>query len=176
MRYGLQFSKASNFSLRYYAYVDWASDLLDKQSTSGFCVYLGPNLVTWCCKKQATVSRSSAEAEYRSLVIAVAELMWIQSLLRELRVQLPNKPVLFCDNLSAVLLSHNPVLHARTKHMEIDIFFAREKLLKGDIAAAHLPSALQIADVFTKPLANTQLSLIRSKLNLVDLNSLSSPT
>lgn len=84
--YGLKFTRASNFSLCCYADADWATDLSDRKSTSGFCVYLGPNLITWYCKKQSTISRSSIEAEYRSVATSVADLIWIQSLLRELRV------------------------------------------------------------------------------------------
>lgn len=95
MTRGLCFTKAPNFSLRCHAYADWANDPLDKQFTSGFCLYLGPNLISWSCKKQSTVSRSSTKAGYLSIAVSIAELMWVQSLLRELHIQLPAKPVLY---------------------------------------------------------------------------------
>lgn len=73
-------------------------------------------------------------------------------------------------------LSHNPVLHSRTKYMEIDIFFVHEQVLQGDIAVTHLPSFYQIAYVLTKPISKAQFSTLRSKLNVVDFGTCSSPT
>ena len=86
-------------------------------------------MVSWYSKKQHTISRSSTEAEYRSLAIIVGELTWLTSLLEELRVATTKIPIIRCDNLSTVQLAANPVLHARTKHVELDLYFVREKVL-----------------------------------------------
>lgn len=86
------------------------------RSTFGACLYFGPNLVSWNSKKQPLVARSSAEAEYRGLANAIAELQCVQSLLEELRIPFQT-PTLLCDNLSAVMIAHNPLLHAPTKHL-----------------------------------------------------------
>ncbi|KAI3746199.1 hypothetical protein L6452_08623 [Arctium lappa] len=95
--------------------------------TSGYCVFLGDNLVSWSSKRQATISRSSAEAEYRGVANAVAETSWLRNLLLELYVPTRKATVVYCDNISAVYLSENPVQHQRTKHVELDIHFVREK-------------------------------------------------
>ena len=89
----------------------------------GFAVFLGSNLISWTARKQPTVSRSSTEAEYKSLANATAEMMWVQKLLQELGVQHPSAALLWCDNLGAKYLSENPIFHARTKHIEIDFHF-----------------------------------------------------
>jgi hypothetical protein len=94
-----------------------------------------------------------------------AELMWIQSLLQELQVPY-HTPTLLCDNLSAVSLAHNPILHARTKHIELDIHFVREKVLAKHLNVLHVPASDQLADPLTKPLSLSSFASIRTKLKV----------
>lgn len=135
-------------SLRAYSDSDWPSEPDDKRSTSGSCIYLGPNLISWSSKKQSLVARSSAEAEYRGLV---AELLWVQSLLRELKIKF-HPSVLLCDNQSAVFIARNLVLHSGTKYLELDIRFVREKVLTKALNILHVPATGQIVVALTKSL------------------------
>lgn len=165
--YGLHLQKSSSPRLTALCDADWASDPVDRRSTSGFCVYFGSNLISWISKKQPVVSRSSTEAEYRALALVVAELLWVQALFRELCLPQPSSPpIVFCDNMSTVMLSANPILHSRTKHLELDLFFVREKVQQGSIHVTHISSKDQIADILTKPLPKSQFLFLRSKLNV----------
>ena len=96
------------------------------------------------------VSRSSAEAEYRAVANAVAEISWLRQLLQELYFCPRGSSVFFCDNVSAVYLSTNPVQHQRSKHVEINLHFVRDKVATGEIRVLHVPSTSRYADAFTK--------------------------
>ena len=128
---------------------------------------MGDNLVSWCSKRQVTVSRSSAEAEYRAVAHAVAEAVWLRQLLVELHHPLPRATIVHCDNISAVYMASNPVQHRRTKHIEIDIHFVREKVALGEVRVLHVPTSAQFADIFTKGLPTASFTDIRSSLNIV---------
>jgi hypothetical protein len=127
---------------------------------------LGDNLVSWSSKRQPTVSRSSAEAEYRAVANAVAEATWIRQLLTELHAPLRKTTLVYCDNVSAIYMSSNPVQHQRTKHVEIDLHFVRERVAIGDVRVLHVPTTSQFADVFTKGLPSSVFTEFRSSLNV----------
>ena len=120
---GLKVSRTSTLHISLYSDADWAGSLDDRRSTSGFLIYLGVNLISWSSKKQQTVARSSTESEYKAVANATCELKWIQSLLREINIQIPTTPTLWCDNIGATYLAANPVFHGRMKHIEIDFHF-----------------------------------------------------
>uniref|UniRef100_A0A803QH69 Uncharacterized protein n=1 Tax=Cannabis sativa TaxID=3483 RepID=A0A803QH69_CANSA len=101
----------------------------DHHSTSGYAMFLGGDLISWCAKKQQVVVRSSTQSEFRALANVVAEIKWIVSLLGELQVSLSQAPILWVDNEGASALSANPVFHARSKHIEINLHFVRYRIL-----------------------------------------------
>jgi histone deacetylase 1/2 len=123
---GLNIHRSMSTLVSAFSDADWAGNVDDRKSTGGFAVFIGSNLVSWSARKQATVSRSSTESEYKAMANATAEIMWVQTLLKELEVKNPHAAKLWCDNLGAKYLSANPVFHARTKHIEVDFHFVRE--------------------------------------------------
>jgi hypothetical protein len=112
------------------------------------------------------VSRSSAEAEYRAVAHVVAESCWIRNLLQELSRPINRSTVVYCDNVSAVYLSINPVQHRRAKHIEIDIHFVRDKVQVGEVHVLHVPTASQYAVIFTKGLPSSAFIEFRSSLTV----------
>jgi hypothetical protein len=163
---GVQLRAAPTATITAYSDADWAGCPDTRRSTSGFCVFLGNSIISWSSKRQTTVSRSSAEAEYRAIANAVSECSWLRRLLGELLCKVPSATVAFCDNISSVYMSRNPVHHRRTKHIELDIHFVREKVVIGELRVTHIPSARQLADVFTKGLPSTHFLDFRDSLSV----------
>lgn len=126
--YGIHMYRDISLLLSAYSDSDWAGCHDTRRSTTGFCVFLGSNLVSWCAKRQPTVARSSTEAEYRALAQTAAELTWVNFLLWDIRIPQPGPATVQCDNLSAVHLSANPVFHARSKHFEVDYHYIRQRV------------------------------------------------
>ncbi|PKU87466.1 Retrovirus-related Pol polyprotein from transposon TNT 1-94 [Dendrobium catenatum] len=155
-----------NLTLRTYVDADWASDCTDRKSVSGFCTYLGSTLISWSVKKQATIAKSSTEAEYRSLSAAASDVIWLRRLVDELLLPQDAPTTIYCDNTSAIALARNPVFHARTKHIELDYHFLRQHIDNRTIHLEHISSIDQIADIFTKPLPITRFQSLRDKLIL----------
>jgi histone deacetylase 1/2 len=163
---GLTFQRSSSSLLSAFSDADWAGCLDDRRSIGGFAIFLGPNLVSWSARKQATVSRSSTEAEYKSLANATTELIWVEAILKELGVSLKVKPCLWCDNLGANYLSANPIFHARTKHIEIDYHFVCERVANKMLDIKFISTKDQVADGFTKALAIKDFTEFKRNLNL----------
>ncbi|WVZ80055.1 hypothetical protein U9M48_027566 [Paspalum notatum var. saurae] len=161
MHLGIQLAPVTTASVTAYSDADWAGCPDTRRSTSGYCIFLGDSPVSWSSKRQTTVSRSSTEAEYRAIAKAVAD-----HLLAELRFDLPKATVVFCDKISAVYMSHNPVHHRRTKHIELDIYFVREKVALVQFCVHHVPSGRQLADIFTKGLPSPLFLNFRNNLTV----------
>ncbi|KAL3529154.1 hypothetical protein ACH5RR_008476 [Cinchona calisaya] len=160
----MQLYKGNIHSMVAYSDVDCAGCPDTRRSTTGCCVYLGHNLVSWCAKKQHTVSHSNAKTEYRALATCVAEICWLRSVLRELGIHIRLPVELFCDNIAATYLARNPVNHARSKHLEIYFYFVCEWVYWGDVSIKFITSEHQIADIFTKGLLSDKFSKLTANL------------
>jgi len=163
---GLLLRPSTSTDLVVYTDADWAGCPDTRKSTSGYAVFLGDNLVSWSSTRQNTVSRSSAEAEYRAVANGVAEATWLCQLLLELHAPLRRATLVYCDNISAVYMTSNPVQHQRTKHIEIDLHFVQEQVAVGDLRVLHVPTSSQYANIFTKGLPTSVFTEFRSSLNL----------
>ncbi|XP_060169347.1 uncharacterized mitochondrial protein AtMg00810-like [Lycium barbarum] len=163
---GLRLLARSPFKLYGFSDADWGGCTTTRRSTTGYSIYLGANCVSWASKKQHTVSRSSAEAEYRALASITAEITWIAYILRDIGVYLKLAPTLFCDKISALYMTVNPILHARTKHVEMVYHFVREKVARGQLVTHFVRSKDQLADIHTKALTKQEFAKFRSKLGV----------
>jgi hypothetical protein len=130
LHHGLKISKSPSLLVSAFTDADWAGDIDGRRSTGEFVVFLGSNLVSWSARKQPTMSRSSTETKYKTIANATAELMWIQSLLKELKISCPPTTKIWCDNIGATYLTVNPVFHGHVKHVEIDFHFIRERVAR----------------------------------------------
>ena len=146
-----------------------AGSITDRRSTSGYCTFVGGNLVTWRSKKQSVVARSSAEAEFRSVAHGICEVLWIRRLLEDLKISSPLPMKIYCDNKAAISITHNLVFYDRTKHVEVDKHFIKEKLDSGLICMSYVSTKEQVADILTKGLNKRQFENLISKLAMEDI-------
>ena len=150
---GLFFQRTTKKEIEIFSDADWAGSVTDRRSTSGYCSFVWGNLVTWPSKKQSVVARSSAEAEFRAMAQGICEGIWLNRLLEELRVPSKHPIVLYCDNQPAISIAKNPVHLDRTKHVEIDQHFIKEKIEEGFFKVSFTPTNCQTADILRKALA-----------------------
>ncbi|RDX78941.1 hypothetical protein CR513_40699, partial [Mucuna pruriens] len=155
----LLFKKEGTLSMKIYTNADYVGSVVNRRSTSGYCMFLEGNLVTWRSKKQNVVARSSAEAEFRAMAQGICERLWMEIILDDLKVKYKG-PV----NV------HNSVQHDKTKHIEINRHFIKEKLDSGLIVTTHVPIGLQVTDVFTKGLLTTRFQELNDKLRIIDIH------
>ncbi|XP_028805888.1 uncharacterized protein LOC114760767 [Neltuma alba] len=166
---GILYKNHGHTDIECFCDADHGGSKATRRSTTGYCVFVGGNLVSWKSKKQNVVSRSSAEAEYRAMAQSVCEIIWIYQLLKEvgLKTTLPAK--LWCDNKAALHIASNSVFHERTKHIEIDCHFIRDKLKENFISTGYVRSSDQLGDLLTKALNGTRVDYLCDKLGMLNI-------
>ncbi|GAV67652.1 hypothetical protein CFOL_v3_11157 [Cephalotus follicularis] len=165
------FSRYDHLKLEAYTDADWTCSKIDRRSISGYCTFMGGNLVTWRSKKQIVVSRSSVEAEYRAMALGVCELIWLKRLLNDLGITHESSMRLFYDNKVVISITHNLVQHDKMKHIEVDRSFFREKLDQNVICTPFVKSKDQLADVLTKALGPIVFHPLVCKLGIQDIHA-----
>ena len=152
-----------------YADADWAGDLDTRRSTSGYCFKIGEATVSWASKRQATVAKSTAEAEYVALSFAAQEALWLRQLMKDVGFGVTAPTVIFEDNNGAIDLSRNAKYHNRTKHIDINHHFIRERVKSKEIDVVPCPSKDMAADVLTKGIPRVQFEKLRNLLGVCDV-------
>ena len=150
--YGLRYEKGKEFMMYGYTDADWAGNMMDRRSTSGYAFTIGSAKITWSSKKQPTVALSSTEAEYRGIAMAACEETWLRTLLYDLGIEIDESVIMYCDSVSSIMLAKNPIYHACTKHTEVHYHYVREKVVSGEIDLVYVKTNAQVADIFTKAL------------------------
>ncbi|GJR14351.1 secreted RxLR effector protein 161-like protein [Tanacetum coccineum] len=168
---GVLISQAGDPILTAYCDSDWLGCPYTRRSRTSYMLLLGGTSISWKTKKQSLVSRSSAEAEYRAMASTVSEIIWVRWLLSELHGHNPLAIPLFCDNQAARHIANNPVFHERTKHVEMDCYFVRERVKSKEIILMKISSKMQIADLLTKGLPAHQLQFLLGKICITDLHA-----
>lgn len=167
VNYGILYSQKRSGDSIGFSDSDWAGDINDRKSTSGYLFQISGGAVTWKSKKQSCVALSTAEAEYVALASAAQESIWLRKLTAELGSPPKAPTTIFEDNQSAIAMSKNPQFHGRAKHIDIKFHFIREHVMNGTVKLEYCPTKEMTADIFTKGLSREQFCKLRSKVGVV---------
>lgn len=166
LNHGILYSSTGDITFKGYCDSDFAGDLDTRKSTTGYVFMVNGSAITWCSRLQASVAKSTTEAEYMAASEASSELVWLKRLLNELLSNQCNKPALYIDNESAKKLVKNPVFHRRTKHIDVAYHYIREKYDDGILSVESVSSHDQLADGFTKALPKSRFEYLRAMIGM----------
>jgi hypothetical protein len=173
MSFGLFYRKGEKQELIGYTDSDYAGDQDDRKSTSGYVFMLSSGAVSWSSKKQPVVTLSTTEAEFIAAASSVCQSVWLRRILQQLNHEPRKSTTIYCDNSSTIKLSKNPVLHGRSKHIDVQFHFLRELTKDEVVELIQCSSQEQVADIMTKPLKLDVFQNLRELLGvypLMDIN------
>ena len=148
---------------------DWARSLDDRKSSSRGAFFLGKRLVSWTIKKQNCTSQSTAKVEY-VVSINCSNIVWFKQLLVGMKIEIKDPVVIYSDNISAINISKNLVMHSKTKHIAIKYHFLRELVQDKEVKLEYVNTKEQIANIFNKPLPKDAFLYLRGKLGVIPLS------
>lgn len=152
-----------------YCNADWAGDANERRSTTGYVFFVGVGAISWNCKRQPTIALSTTEAEYMAASHCTREAIWLRKLMADVGVVQAEATKILCDNQGCIALAKNPTHHSRTKHIDVQHHFIREKLESGEICLEYCPTEDMVADVLTKALAREQHHMLTTSMGLVSI-------
>ncbi|KAJ9565578.1 hypothetical protein OSB04_001544 [Centaurea solstitialis] len=148
--YGVWYRRNGNKDLIAFSDSDYAGDLESRKSTLGYAMMMSDGVVSWSSKKQPVVALSTTEAEFVSSAACACQVVWLRRILEHIGLQQKDGTIIFCDNMSTIKLSKNPVLHKRSKHIDVKFHFFRDLVNDGVVELVHCKSEVQVADILTK--------------------------
>ena len=171
---GIFYSNQGHTWISGYSDTSHAGCPLSGRSTTGYCIYYGGNLISWKSKKQNVVSLSSVETEYRAIARTACELTWVRRLVQELGDVFTGLMEMYCDNEASMHISKNHIFHERTKHIEVECHYVREKIVGTEneppsIEPVWVKTTVQVADILTKPFGGPQIESICNKLGMINI-------
>jgi hypothetical protein len=166
LKLGILYKRGKQAELIAYSDSDYGGDVDDRKSTSGYVFMLGFGAVSWSSRKQPIVTLSTTEAEFIAAAYCVCQGIWLKRILECIGLKQSKCLTVFCDNSSTIKLSKNPVLHGRSKHIDIRFHFLRNLSCDGDIELVHCASQEQLADIMTKALKLDVFEKLRERLGV----------
>jgi hypothetical protein len=163
-----------DISLRGFCDADWGGDTNERRSTTGYAFFVGVGAISWNCKRQPTIALSTTEAEYMATSQCTKEAIWLRKLLADVGFVQEGATSVMCDNQGCIALAKNPTHHSRTKHIDIQHHFIRERLESGEICLKYCPTQEMVADVLTKALAKERHQKLTRSMGLRSFDSLQS--
>ncbi|CAJ2640974.1 unnamed protein product [Trifolium pratense] len=170
MSLGILYKRGSELQLHGWTDSDYAGDIDDRRSTSGYVFKLGSSAISWSSKKQPIVTLSTTEAEFVAAASCACQAVWLKKILHQLRKDQNKSTVIFCDNSSSIKVSKNPIMHGRMKHIDVRYYFLRDLVKDGILELKHCSTSDQIADAMTKPLKLESFTKFREMLGVCKLS------